>query len=166
MDEENKFYRSKLYSLRYIIPTIIVLLLVLYVINKHYTFYDTIIFIVLFSFVCPVVILCIIGFIYWLISLKNAKKSYMELSTQFMIINNYYGFFKIKEEFNKIKYDDIKEIKIFFDLQYYCYNVNIHKKWDVWKHDAIFFELKMSDYTRFTEMLNLYWVNFSKHSYF
>ena len=83
-----------------------------------------------------------------------------------MIINNYYGFFKIKEEFNKIKYDDIKEIKIFFDLQYYCYNVNIHKKWDKWKHDAICFELKMSDYTRFTEMLNLYWVNFSKHSYF
>ena len=166
MDAENKFYRSQIYSRRYIIPAIFVVLLALYIINKGYTFDDTIIFIVIILFVYPAAVLCIIFFIYWLISLKNAKKSYIEFFTQSMVVDNYYGFFKIKEEFYEIKYDEIKEIQIFPIQRDCCHHVNIHKKHIMWKHDVIYFELKISDYKRFFEILNLYWINVSKQSYF
>lgn len=111
-------------------------------------------------------ILSLAAFIYWLISLKNAKKSYIELSQKSMIVNNCYGFLKTRTEFSEIEYIDIDEIKIYFDGIRLCYNVNIHKKGDTRKHCAILFELNINDYKRLTEMLNLYWVNFSRQSHF
>jgi len=114
----------------------------------------------------PMAIFGLIYFVYWLISLKNAKKSYMEFSQKSMIVNNCYGFLKPRTEFSEIEYVDIDEIKIFFDFTRLCYNVNIHKKWERWKHCAITFELKINDYKRLTETLNLYWVTFSKQSHF
>lgn len=166
MEEENKFYQSKISSQRYIIPFMIILLSSIFIIKKIFTMNDDGILIFLSLFLFLIIIVVFPFFIYWIISLKNAKKSYIELPTQSMIVCKCSGLFKTKTELSEIKYDDIKEIKIFFDLQYYCYNVNIYKKWDVWKHSATTFGLKISDNSRFMDEIKLYWVNVSRYSHF
>lgn len=167
MEEENKFYRSRLNSRRYIIPFIIILLQAVFIIKRIYILKDDGSFLfLLILLVLPIAILGLVAFIYWLISLKNAKKSYIKLSQKSMIVNNCYGFLKIRTEFSEIEYIDIDEIKIFFDFTRLCYNVNIHKKGETWRHCAIVFELKINDYERLTETLNLYWVTFSRQSHF
>lgn len=164
MDEENKFYRSKLLSQICIIWFILILLFVAFFKKNFYMVIEDNFLFLIFAFPVIVVVFCF--FVYWLISLRNAKKSYIEFFTQSMIIDNYYGVFKMKEELYEIKYDEIKEVKIFPIHRDYCHHVNIHKKHSIWEHDIICFELKISDNTRFIELLNLYWVNVSKQSYF
>ena len=165
--EENKFYRNKLNSRRCIIPFIVVLLLAVVITKRIYILKDDGFFLILLMLlVLPMAIFSLVAFIYWLISLKNAEKSYMEFSQKSMIVNNCYGFLKPRTEFSEIEYVDIDKIKIFFDFTRLCYNVNIHKKDETRKHCAITFELKINDYKRLTETLNLYWVNFSKQSHF
>lgn len=166
MEEENKFYHSKLPIEKFIIPFSLIISLPIFIAKKNDIIKDDWSFLIFILFILSMVILILVFFIYWLVSLKNAKKSYIELSQKSMVINNCYWFLKTSTEFTEIKYVDIEEIKIFFVFRCLRYNVNIYRKWNIRKHSATTFELKFSDDERFLDTIKSYWVNVSMHSHF
>ena len=168
MNEENKFYRSciraKVLVLVFVVLILLIFSIAIMIVNWKVLDAFTILMIMLL--VSPLIILWTIYFIYWLISIKRAKKSCIELCENFMIINNFSWLFKEKQEYIKISYNDIKEVKIFFDFYYKCYNINIYKIWCTERKDIATFELKISDYHIFFEKLQAQGVTVSKCSHF
>ena len=169
MEEENKFYRSYIRAKLLVLSFIVLILLafsIAIMIIMYWKVLDVFTISMIMLLLSPLIILWITYFIYWLILIKRAKKSCIELFENFMIINNFSWLFKEKQEFTKISYNNIKEVKIFFDFYYKCYNINIYKIWCTQRNDVVTFELKINDYKRLTETLNLYWVPFSRQSHF
>lgn len=154
---EYRFYRSKLHALLWMIPFVVLIIFGFILFKKYYETLDMFSTLMVVSFGLILIIIFIVFFICWLVSLKNAKKSYIELLKKSIRINNCHGILT-KKDFIEIKYNEIKEIKIFFDLHYLCYNIDIYKKWCTWKHCVATFELKICDNTCFVDILNLHWI--------
>ena len=163
---ENKFYRSNLHGRWRMIPLVILILLAFFIMRNYYDPIDNFYFLMIALICSPLVILFMVYFVSWLVSVKNAKISYIELSENFISINNINWFLKKKQEYIEIVYNDIETIKIFFDYPFRCYNINIYKKWCKQGKDVVTFELKIRDYSTFMEVLTIHGVTVSRCSHF
>ena len=159
---ENKFYRSNLHGWLRMVPLVILVLLAFFIMRNYYDPIDNFYFLMIALICSPLVILFMVYFVSWLVSVRNAKISYIELSENFISINNINWFLKIKQEYIEIAYSDIENIKVFFDYPFRCYNINIYKKWCKQRKDIATFELKISDYSAFIEVLIMHGVSVSR----